>query len=374
VEKPLNKIILREFLLKSLPGYLFPSYFVELEEFPLTPGGKIDRKALPAPEITDGDRYAPPHHYFEKKMVEIWSGILNINKKIIGINDNFFDLGGNSLQVINMIGKIRENFNVTVPVLKIFENATIADISKFVFMQSTVDEELYLIFNKGMPKKIFCFPPGIGYGLIYAELSLLLKDYSFYAFNFIKDEDIIKRYVDVIIEAIDTDKKNTPIILMAYSQGGKTSLKVIEKLESLGYNVSDIILFDCVIPVDYRDSLIKKLELNLEEGVKILEPLLNNIGLGFMLDQVQDHRKEYINFHISIKEFKSVNANIHLITSEDRDKVLEKFAESRLIGLEELTNSTYTTYKGFGSHDYMLGGEYLDSNANILKNILLKRQ
>jgi fengycin family lipopeptide synthetase D len=374
VEEPLNKILLREFLLKSLPAYMYPAYFVELEEFPLNPGGKIRRLALPAPGTADHDRFVAPKHYYEIKMVEVCAEILKIDKDLISLNDNFFDLGGNSLQVINMISKIQEIFNVTVPVLNVFENATINNISKYIFMKETLEVRLYSTFNKDKPRKIFCFPPGIGYGLIYSELSMYFKDYTFYAFNFIKDDDIIKRYVDVIIDAVNGEGADTSIILMAYSQGGKTSFKVTEKLESLGHHVSDIILFDCVIPVDYRDSLIKKFEMNLEVGAKILESLLNEAGMGYMLEQVQFHRKEYLKFHIGLSNFKPVNANIHLIASQERNEILEKFSESRLIGFDQLTNNTYKVYKGFGTHDLMLGGEYLHKNIKLLKNILLELQ
>ncbi|HLP59674.1 MAG TPA: amino acid adenylation domain-containing protein, partial [Candidatus Deferrimicrobium sp.] len=91
---------LTEYLLKDLPDYMMPLHFVRLEKIPLTPSGKMDRKALPAPKVKEIAAYVAPRNEIEMKLAEIWAGILGRNLALdrIGIDDNFFQLGGHSLK------------------------------------------------------------------------------------------------------------------------------------------------------------------------------------------------------------------------------------------------------------------------------------
>ncbi|MCP4220512.1 MAG: amino acid adenylation domain-containing protein, partial [bacterium] len=88
---------IKEKLAAELPEYMVPAHFVCLDKMPLTPGGKLDKKALPEPEIAAGKDYIAPRTELEKKLVEIWAEILNSETSVIGINANFFDMGGHSL-------------------------------------------------------------------------------------------------------------------------------------------------------------------------------------------------------------------------------------------------------------------------------------
>ncbi len=94
---------LREELGKSLPEYMIPSFFMKIDKLPLTPNGKIDRKALPIPEgnINLGTEYMAPRNEIEEKLVKIWEEVLGVEQ--VGINDNFFSLGGDSIKAIRLI-------------------------------------------------------------------------------------------------------------------------------------------------------------------------------------------------------------------------------------------------------------------------------
>jgi amino acid adenylation domain-containing protein len=113
----------REYLSSKLPDYMIPSYFVELAEMPLTPNGKIDRKALPEPGIKPGEEYVAPGNVMEKKLAAIWQEILGIEN--IGIKSGFFQLGGNSLKVITLISFIHRDFGIKLPVVEIFRHDTV---------------------------------------------------------------------------------------------------------------------------------------------------------------------------------------------------------------------------------------------------------
>ncbi len=105
-EQTLTMSALREFLESKLPNYMIPSAVVTLEELPLTPNGKVDRKALPAPEIgkLGSDRQlVEPRNLVETKLTKIWAEVLDLQQ--VGIFDNFFDLGGDSILAIIVITK-----------------------------------------------------------------------------------------------------------------------------------------------------------------------------------------------------------------------------------------------------------------------------
>jgi amino acid adenylation domain-containing protein len=119
-------------LLKFLPYYMIPSFFVPLTEFPRTPNGKIDKNALPEPEIGKAKDFIAPRTSIETKMVELWSEVLNIDKEKISINENFFDLGGNSLKIVQLNSMLIDMFNVDIPTVELFRNSTIASFLDYI--------------------------------------------------------------------------------------------------------------------------------------------------------------------------------------------------------------------------------------------------
>jgi amino acid adenylation domain-containing protein len=135
---------LREYLSMDLPDYMIPSYFVRLEKIPLTPNGKIDQGALPEPELQVGESYTAPGDEIEEKLVEIWSGVLGIEKEKIGINDNFFHLGGHSLKATILSSRIQQTFNVHLPLGEIFKQPVIRKLSTYI---KEASEDSYLIIE-----------------------------------------------------------------------------------------------------------------------------------------------------------------------------------------------------------------------------------
>jgi amino acid adenylation domain-containing protein len=123
---------LREYLQERLPEYMVPGVYLELEKLPRTINGKIDRKALPKPELARGEsqKYVEPRNEVEQALAGIWSEVLKIEK--IGINDNFFDLGGHSLLATQVVAKIRRLFGVELELRKLFEEPTIAALANIL--------------------------------------------------------------------------------------------------------------------------------------------------------------------------------------------------------------------------------------------------
>jgi amino acid adenylation domain-containing protein len=128
---------LREFLLKTLPDYMIPSHFVQLEKIPLTSNGKVDRKILDTYEVRIEDRieYVAPRNSFEKEIAAIWKEELNV--EVIGIYDNFFELGGNSLNIIRINNKLKDIYGKAISVLTIFRYPTIHSLSQYMDQENT---------------------------------------------------------------------------------------------------------------------------------------------------------------------------------------------------------------------------------------------
>ncbi|RMF30774.1 MAG: non-ribosomal peptide synthetase, partial [Chloroflexi bacterium] len=127
---------LRRFLKAKLPDYMVPSAFVFLEALPLTPNGKVDRKALPAP---DGARptvdtvYVMPRTEVERIIAQVWQEVLQIEK--VGVHDNFFDLGGHSLLMVQVHNRLQQAFGQDLSIVELFRYPTISTLAEYLTRQ-----------------------------------------------------------------------------------------------------------------------------------------------------------------------------------------------------------------------------------------------
>lgn len=123
---------LRQALQATLPDYMLPAQFVRLEQWPLTPNGKIDRKALPAPAFSREalGSYVPPRDETEVELAKLCAAVLGIEQ--IGIHDSFFDLGGNSLLATQLIFQVRNHYQVQIPLRLVFGQPTVAGLARIV--------------------------------------------------------------------------------------------------------------------------------------------------------------------------------------------------------------------------------------------------
>lgn len=121
---------LRDFLKKKLPAYMIPAAFIMLTSLPFTPNGKVDRRALPAPDWASPKPeqiFAAPQTDLEKNLAKIWSEILSVER--IGIHDDFFELGGHSISAIRVNTRIFSRLHVDLPLSALFEFPTINELA-----------------------------------------------------------------------------------------------------------------------------------------------------------------------------------------------------------------------------------------------------
>jgi amino acid adenylation domain-containing protein/non-ribosomal peptide synthase protein (TIGR01720 family) len=155
---------LRSFLKEKLPDYMIPSAFVYLDSLPLTPNGKLDRRALPRPEQSRSELeavYVAPQSEVERIIAEVWQQVLRVEQ--VGVHDNFFDLGGHSLLLIQIHNKFQEFFRKTIPITDIFRYPTIKALADHlaqvendrVSIQQTNDSIEKLTEGKNRMKQLY---------------------------------------------------------------------------------------------------------------------------------------------------------------------------------------------------------------------------
>ncbi|MCU0287704.1 MAG: amino acid adenylation domain-containing protein [Acidobacteria bacterium] len=138
--------------LSELPDYMIPSYFMQLEDIPLTASGKVDRKALPKPELRIEKKYLAPGNVIEWKLARIWSEVLEIEAQLIGIESDFFELGGHSLSATKLVNQIHLEFNIRVSLAEIFKAPTIKDFSKLL---SEAKKDVFISLVPAAPKDYY---------------------------------------------------------------------------------------------------------------------------------------------------------------------------------------------------------------------------
>jgi tyrocidine synthetase-3 len=133
---------LREYLKKLLPEYMIPSYFIILKKIPLMPNGKVDRKGLPLPKdiIDRGSKYVEPRNETEKQLIKLWEEVLNIEK--IGIDDDFFRLGGHSLKATILVSKMEKKLNIQLPLSVLFKSPNVRQLAAYIHDQKKYIHEV----------------------------------------------------------------------------------------------------------------------------------------------------------------------------------------------------------------------------------------
>ncbi|MDR0140773.1 non-ribosomal peptide synthetase [Bacillus sp. JHAA] len=131
-EQSLSISQLKEKLAGQIPGYMIPSYFIQLEKLPLTGNGKVNRRALPMPEagLQTGTDYVAPRTNMEEQLICIWQDVLKV--KEIGVKDNFFDLGGHSLRGMTLIAKIHKQFSKNISLREVFQCPTVEEMAQAI--------------------------------------------------------------------------------------------------------------------------------------------------------------------------------------------------------------------------------------------------
>lgn len=246
---------LRQFLKQKLADYMIPAAFVRLESLPMTANGKIDRRALPAPEIYWQDvekSVINPRNQIEIQLTKIWEKILGISP--ISINDNFFELGGHSLLALRLFAEIDKTFGKTLSLATLFQKQTIEEMA--TLLASTVESSAWkslVMIQQGQPNKtpLFCIHAIWGNVLFYQKLARYLEpDQPFYALQAQgldgKKPPLtsIPEMASVYIQEIQAIQPQGPYYLGGFSLGAVVALEIAQQLHKQGQKVEFLAFFD----------------------------------------------------------------------------------------------------------------------------------
>jgi thioesterase domain-containing protein len=248
---------LRSLLQAKLPEYMVPSAFVTLNALPLTPNGKVDRKALPKPDFQpSADKFALPSTPTEIALARIWSDVLGL--KQIGLHDNFFEIGGHSLQAIRLSAAIHRCFGKPIPVGSIFTAPTILQFSKLLDENanraaSALSDGLR---GNGTGAPLFYIPGLPGYGFLPRDVARHLNGscryYDGLQYPGLHNQEPMSGSVEEIaahlIPQIQRIWPHGPYYLMGWSFGGTMAFEVARQLEARGEKVQLVLLLDSRCP------------------------------------------------------------------------------------------------------------------------------
>ncbi|WP_157267216.1 non-ribosomal peptide synthetase [Paenibacillus alvei] len=368
--RPITAGELRSALAQQLPGYMIPSYFVQLDKLPLSSNGKVNRKALPTPElhVQAASEFVAPRTPLEVQLAQIWQEVLGLGQ--IGVKDNFFELGGHSLSLMQLVERVYTATQIEIPIHSVFRQPTIEAMA-YEMLKSELAVKSgnhFMKLNETGSIHIFCFPPGLGYGLSYLELAKQLDHHCIlHGIDFIDDanstEDMLDRYVDAIIAV----QSQHPYVLLGYSLGGNLTFEVAKAMERRGYPVSDVIMLDSLRKlkaheVDEFDSDIDQMI----EGVQELKEMLVHHPL--LRDQVKNKMRAYWSYATDLVNSDMIGANIHALMAEPSDA--NRADGEQLATWTGATRGSYVEYNLRGIHEEVLQPPFLEMNANVIQSII----
>ena len=272
---------MRAHVAACLPDYMVPSAYVVLERLPLTASGKLDRSALPAPEVTSVLRRAPCTPQ-EEVLCGLFAEVLGVER--VGIDDNFFGLGGHSLLAMQLIGRIRSTLDTQIPIRRLFENPTVERLSRSIgvgYSQHSGFDALLPLRAAGNSRPLFCIHPEIGLSWSYSRLLQHIPPehpiYGLQAGTFARPgntpasiEEMAREYLHLIrsIQPVG------PYNLLGWSFGGLVAHAIATQLQSEGQEIALLALVDsyprngAIAPLSSAipDAPVRALRCNATEG------------------------------------------------------------------------------------------------------------
>ncbi|SYX91578.1 Linear gramicidin synthase subunit C [Pseudomonas reidholzensis] len=249
--------MLRDALRAELPDYMIPAHLVLLPAMPLTPNGKIDRQALPAPEFSGLQQRVAPRNDVEQALADIWQEVLGV--QVVGVDDNFFELGGDSLRVLKMLSKVRarRDLSIELKMRDVMAKPTIGELSGYSAAEGSLDPLLLLNSRVADVQPLFCLHAGFGTVFDYEPLARRLDGRcSVYGvqcrmlLDRAWEDDSLQSMAVDYAQYIRQKQPEGPYRLAGWSLGGTLAVLVAQELESHGQQVSLLGLVDSFIPTD----------------------------------------------------------------------------------------------------------------------------
>ncbi|MBV9228234.1 MAG: amino acid adenylation domain-containing protein, partial [Chloroflexi bacterium] len=258
---------LKSWLMRQVPNYMVPAAFVVLEQLPLTANGKLNRKALPVPERSrsEGQRYVAPQEPLHRQLVEIWEDVLGAHP--IGIRDDFFELGGDSLLAVRLFERIRQECGKRLSLSTLFAGATIEHVAGLLQEEESKQEEpgtqgraALVVVQKGGSRRPFFYLHGEwrGVALYSRELAHRLgEEQPFYLlepydFDGLAVPPTFEEMAAAHLEVVRRVQPEGPYLLGGWCNGGLMAYEMARQLHAQGQTVELLVLMDPDAPARHR--------------------------------------------------------------------------------------------------------------------------
>jgi thioesterase domain-containing protein/acyl carrier protein len=242
---------------------MVPNSITLLEQMPLTPNGKIDRKALSEPEQMQGTGTAiPPRDLIECELLSIWQQVLGTDQ--LGIQDDFFAAGGHSLLAMRLVSLIRQQFDVQLPVAVLFQNTTVAALAGLIRQAETVSLPTWSncvpMQTRGEQTPLYILPGAVGSVLYLQPLAAALGQqqpiYALQTLGLQPDEvtpDTVEALAAYHLAAIREQQPDGPYCILGHSSGGRVAFELAHQLEAAGATVAFLGILDTSAPDPQHD-------------------------------------------------------------------------------------------------------------------------
>ncbi len=324
--------VLRGFLKEQLPEYMVPSAFVLLESLPLTPSGKVDRRALPAPDQTSEPEkdFVSPRDAMELQLTRIWETVLDIEP--ISVRDNFFELGGHSLLAVRLLAEIEKIFGKNLPLATLIQAPTVEQLASILRQQgwSAPWSSLVPLQSGGSKRPLFYVAGGGGTVYEFTELARCLgTDQPFYGLQ-PPDVDDPQEYHTQIealaahyIKELRAVQPEGPYLLGGFCTGGVVAFEMAQQLKAQGQTVASLVLLDTGYPVPVNFQGVRNCIFKIVDFY------------GRVLKNLRNLRK--------IRLSEQTSYILKKVTSVQQRDI---FMEQRLAIIQALRNYTPQTYSG----------------------------
>ena len=255
--EPLDTARLRASLTDLLPSYMIPNVFLLRQELPLTESGKLKRRALPRPDLQEVQSCklgaSSPRSDLEARLLVLWKRVLNTDR--VGLTDNFFDLGGDSLAQITLIYEMERELGVELDLGLLLTYPTISDfIGQIDAGQISPRSRVVPLQDKGEKPPLYCllgihlhqgFADALGvdqpvFGVYVPQERQVLKALS----EGDPIDDTVERLSDAYVQAIAAHQTTSPCRIAGYSFGGILAIETAIKLQSMGHEVDVVLMLD----------------------------------------------------------------------------------------------------------------------------------
>jgi amino acid adenylation domain-containing protein len=249
--------VLRQFLKSKLPDYMVPATFIAIDKLPLTGNGKIDYRALPAPETGTRDAQAlvPPRDDIEQRLTQLWEEALKV--KPIGVRDNFFELGGHSIMAVYLMAQVERHFGKAMPLASLFRNPTIEQFGELLRTDTCAASwsPLVSIQPSGSARPFFCVAGGGGNVLYFYRLAHRLpKEQPFYGLQSLGLDGSrapLSRVEDIAAESLRAVRQiqpHGPYHLGGHCFGAWVAFEMAQQLRRHGEEVALLVVLDAPAP------------------------------------------------------------------------------------------------------------------------------